>query len=164
MERNSMKLLIQQSLSAMKAGCRVAADATSEIQNSVRNPRLKEALEQGSKTSQQWMARIDRALGEVGGDQEQQNAIMQANYEVSQKIRHLALDDTTRDLGIIGSGQLALHYWIASFGTLRTYAANAALPQTVREMQACLDEAKRADEQHNQIAAEILSAQAQRAA
>ncbi len=144
----------------MKAGSQVAAGATDEIQNDARNPQLKAALEQGNEQSKQWASRLDRALDEAGGPDEQsnQNPILEAHYEVSKKIRQQAPDDTSRDLGIIAAGQLALHYWIAAFGTLRTYAGQVGLTQTEQELQASLDEAKQADEQHTEIALQIMGA------
>ncbi|RZK38170.1 MAG: DUF892 family protein [Hymenobacter sp.] len=158
MENESIKELIKQGLSALKAGSKVAAAATDEIQNDVQDTQLKDALTQGNETSKQWVSRIDRALQEAGGGDEQQNPILEAHYEVSKRIRQQALDAVSRDLGIIASGQLALHYWIASFGTLRTYAAQVGLSQTEQELQTSLEEAKQADEQHTQIAKQIMSA------
>jgi ferritin-like metal-binding protein YciE len=158
MANEQLKTLVQQGLAALKAGSQVAAGATAEIQNDARNPQLKAALDQGNETSKQWSARIERALQEAGGGGEQQNPILEAHYQVSKKIRQQAPDDMSRDLGIIAAGQLALHYWIASFGTLRTYAAQVGLSQTQQDLQACLDEAKQADEQHTEIAEQIMGA------
>lgn len=156
MENEALKELIKQGLAALKAGSKVAAAATDEIQNDVRDAQLKDALTQGNDTAKQWVSRIDRALEEAGGGDEQQNPILEAHYEVSKRIRQQAPDATSRDLGIIASGQLALHYWIASFGTLRTYATQVGLSQTEQAMQTSLDEAKQADEQHTQIAKQIM--------
>ena len=118
MAPDSLKQLISQGLAALQAGSQVAAGATAEIQQAAHDPRLKSALDQGNDTAKQWAARIDRALAEAGGAGDKQNPILEAHYQVSQKIRQQAPDDLTRDLGIIAAGQLALHYWIASFGTL----------------------------------------------
>ena len=156
MANEQLKQLISQGVAALKAGSKVAADATAEIQNDARNPELKSALDQGSDTSKQWAQRIDAALAEAGGSGEQQNPIMEAQYEVSKKIRQQAPDDYSRDLGIIAAGQLALHYWIASFGTLRAYAEQVGLTQTAQNFEACVREAKQADEQHTQLAAKIM--------
>ena len=57
------------------------------------------------------------AQREAGEAQTQDNPILQAHYEVSKRIRGEASDAQTRDLGIVAAGQLALHYWIAAFGT-----------------------------------------------
>ncbi|WP_419800713.1 DUF892 family protein [Mucilaginibacter sp.] len=159
MENQALKELIKQGFAAMKAGSKVAAEATDEIQNDAKNPELKSALKEGNEQSKVWVQRIDRGLQEAGGNADQDNEILKANYSVSQKIRQQAKDDDTRDLGIIASGQLAIHYWIAAFGTQASYAAAAGLNQAEQEMKACLDEAKKADEKHTQIAKSILSAQ-----
>ena len=158
MATEQLKPLIQQGLAALKAGGQVAARSTAEIQNDARNPQLKQALEQGNQTSQQWTQRIERALQEAGSGGEQQNPILEAHYEVSKRIRGQAPDDVSRDLGIIAAGQLALHYWIAAFGTLRTYAGEVGMSQTEQDLQACLDDAKQADDQHTQIAEQIMGA------
>ena len=159
MANEQLRTLIQQGFAALKAGSQVAADATDEIQQDAHDPQLKAALKQGNETSKQWAARIDRALAEAGGGGEQQNPILEAHYQVSKKIRQQAPDAYSRDLGIIAAGQLALHYWIASFGTLRTYAAQVGLTQVEQDMQTSLDEAKQADKQHTELAEQIMGAQ-----
>ena len=158
MNDDALKKLVGQGLAAMKAGSKVAADATGEIRNDVRHPDLKAALEKGNQVSQQWAQRIDEALSEVGSGGEQRNPILEAHHEVSRKIRQQAPDDTARDLGIIADGQLALHYWIAAFGTIRAYAGQLGMSGVERNMQTSLDEAKQADEQHTTIAKRIMSA------
>ena len=158
MNNDALKTLIAQGLAAMKAGGKVAAQATAEIQHDVKHPDLKAALEKGNEVSKQWTQRIDQALGEAGGTGEQKNPVLEAHYEVSRIIRQQAPDDVTRDLGIIANGQLALHYWIAAFGTMRAYAGQAGLNQVAQAMQASLEEAKQADEQHTQLAGTILAA------
>lgn len=63
-----------------------------------------------------------------------------------------------RDLGIVAAGQLALHYWIAAFGTMRAYAEQAGMSAATPAMKSSLDEAKQADEAHNDIAKRIMAA------
>ena len=156
MQDDQLNELIKQGLSALKVGSQVADKAASEIQNDAKNSQLKDALRQGAETAKKWSERIDRALQETGGADERDNPILEAHYEVSKKIRQEAPGDEVRDLGIIAAGQLALHYWIASFGTLRTYAAQTGMSETEQAMQASLDEAREADEQHTQIAKQIM--------
>jgi ferritin-like metal-binding protein YciE len=158
MNDDALKTLVAQGLAAMKNGGKVAAAATDEIRNDARHPDLKAALEQGNTTAQQWAQRIDQALQQVGGSGEQKNPVLEGLYEVSRQIRQQAPDDASRDLGIIANGQLALHYWIAAFGTIRAYAEHLGESETARAMQTSLDEAKAADEQHNTIARTIMGA------
>jgi len=159
MENGALKTLVAQGLTAMKAGSEVAAQATAEIRQDARHPELKAALEAGNKVSQSWAQRIEQALQEVGdASGEAKNPVLEGMYEVSRMIRRQAPDDTSRDLGIIANGQLALHYWIAAFGTIRSYASHLGMNETARAMQASLDEAKEGDGAHTAIAQRIMSA------
>ena len=158
MANEQLKPLIQQGLAAMKAGGKIAARAADEIEDDARNPQLKQALQKGTETAKQWMQRIDRALQEAGGADERDNPVLEAHYEVSKRIRQEAPSDEARDLGIVAAGQLALHYWIASFGTMHAYAKRAGLSQASQDMETCLNEAKQADEQHTQIAIRMMEA------
>ena len=158
MADQNLKILVAQGLQALKAGGEIAKKATAEIQNDAGHPELKSALQEGNRTAEQWAQRIERALKEAGGAEDVGNPVLKAHYEVSQIIRQKAPDTESRDLGIIAAGQLALHYWIASFGTLRTYASQLDLTQTEQELHASLEEAKEADQQHTALAKKILSA------
>lgn len=149
--------LITLNLAAMKTGSNIAAAAAAEIRHDAHHPQLQAALDQGTETAQRWAARIDRALAEVGGAAAPVNHAVQAHYEVDKRLRGFATDDATRDLSIIGSGQRALHYWMAFFGTLRAYAAHAGRHQLAQDLQTSLDEAKRADEQYAHLTEQILS-------
>jgi ferritin-like metal-binding protein YciE len=158
MENQNLKELIKKGFAAMKSGSQIAAEATDEIQNDVKNEELKNALEHGNEQSKVWLQRIERGLEQAGGGAEQENEILKAHFEVGKEIRGQAADDVSRDLGIIASGQMALHYWIASFGTQASYAGATGMDQTQQEMQNCLNEAKQADENLTQIAKSILAA------
>jgi ferritin-like metal-binding protein YciE len=157
MEEQGLKELIKKGFAAMKAGSNVAAEATSEIQNDAKSEELKKSLEEGNAHSKVWAQRIDRCLQEVGGSADEDNEILKAHYQVSKQIRQQASDDDSRDLGIIASGQMALHYWIAAFGTQVSYAEAAGLTNAQQEMQACLDEAKEADLKQTEIARTIIA-------
>lgn len=157
MNNDALETLVAQGLTAMKAGSHIAAQATAEIGNDARHPELRAVLETGNKVSEGWAQRIEQALQEVGGEVgEAKNPVVEGLYEVSRMIRQQSLDDTSRDLGIIANGQLALHYWIAAFGTIRTYAAYLGMNEIARAMQASLVEAKEADAAHTDIAQRIL--------
>jgi ferritin-like metal-binding protein YciE len=156
MADDNLKQLVAQGLAAMHAGSQVAAKATDEITGDTRHPALREALQQGNEQSKQWAERIDRARRQAGGDGPNDNPVLEAHYEVSRRIRGQAPDDTTRDLGIIAAGQLALHYWIAAFGTMANYANKLGMEDVGRDMKQSADEAKQADEKHTQIAEQLL--------
>ena len=156
MNEENFKQLVTQGLLALKAGGRVAAAATDEINGSATDPELKSALATGNDTAKEWQTRIEQAMREAGASGEGENPILEAHYEVSKQIRDAAPDAQVRDLGIIAAGQLALHYWIAAFGTLKAYAGKLGMTQTEQAMSQSVDEAKQADEQHTQLAARLM--------
>ena len=158
MADQALKTLLAQGLQALKAGGEVAEAATAEIQSDAKDPDLKSALQAGTETSARWARRIERALAEAGGAEDVGNPVLEAHHEVSRQIRRKAPDDLARDLGIAAAGQLALHYWIASFGTLRAYAAALGMGRTEQDMRASLDEAERSDQQHTELAKKLLDA------
>lgn len=157
---DELKTLVAQGLQALKAGGEVAKRATAEIQGDASDSGLKSALEASNKTAEGWAQRLQKAVQDAGPAEDTGNPILEAHYDVSKKIRQKAPDAMTRDLGIIAAGQLALHYWIAAFGTLRTYAAKAGMMSVQGSMQACLDEAKQSDERYNDVALKIMNARA----
>ena len=156
MNEQALKQLIAQGLGALKAGGEVGAKAADDVESDAKDPQLKAALQEGTQQAKTWASRIDRALQEAGGSDENDNPILEANYEVAKRIRAKAPDDFSRDLGIIASGQLALHYWVAAFGTMRAYAKRANLSQTEQDMAQCLQEAEQADEKMTDIAISIM--------
>jgi ferritin-like metal-binding protein YciE len=58
---------------------------------------------------------------------------------------------------VISAGELALHYWIAPFGTLRTYASQVGLTETQQAMQTGLEEAKQFDQGFTALADNLLA-------
>ena len=155
---NELKALVAQGLQAMKAGGEVAERATADIQRDATDPGLKAALEAGNKRAADWKRRIEQAIQEAGPSEDTGNPILEAHYDVSKKIREKAANATVRDLGIAAAGRLALHYWIAAFETLRTYAAKLGMVSVQGGIQACLDEAKQAERQHEDLAIRIMGA------
>ena len=151
-------MLVAQGLQALQAGSQVARTATADIEGDASSADLKAALQAGNRVAEQWAQRIGRALAETGGAEDTGNPVLDAHYEVSRKIRQKAPDATSRDLGIITAGQLALHYWIASFGTLRAYASGLGLSRTEQDMRQSLEEARQADQQHTALAEKMLAA------
>ena len=157
MDNQALKTLVGQGLSAMKAGGDVAAQATADVRKDATNSDLQQALDRGNEQAKQWQQRIEQALEQAGGGDQHDNKVLEAHYEVSKLIRGQAPDPTSRDLGIIAAGQLALHYWIASFGTMKAYTARIGLTEASQLMDQCSDEAGEADKQHTELAQKIMA-------
>ena len=159
MADQELKHLVTQGLGAQKAGSRIAAEHIDDIIKDASHPKLKQALEQGKQTSKRWADKIDAALREVAGDGDagsDDNPIIQAHGEVASRIRSEAKDDYSRDLGIVASGQLALHYWIGAFGTMHSYGKQLGMSTMADDMGQMVQEAKQADEEHTKIAEAIM--------
>ena len=157
MNNDALKTLVGQGLSAMKAGGEVAARATGEVRQDASSPELQQALDRGNEQSKQWQSRIDQALQQAGGGDQNDNQVLEAHYHVSKLIRGQAPDPVSRDLGIIAAGQLALHYWIASFGTMKAYLAQLGMTEGSQAMDQCSNEAGEADKQHTELAQKIMA-------
>ena len=155
-QEDNLKELVVQGLRALKAGGDRAAEAADDVQDSATNPDLKQALEEGQKTAKEWQSRVEQAMQQAGASGASENPVIDAVYEVSKKARQAADDDATRDLGIIASGQLALHYWVAAFGTMANYLGRLGMDDAADAMSRSVDEAKQADEEHTRIAEQIL--------
>jgi ferritin-like metal-binding protein YciE len=159
MEEKNLKGLIAQGLNAMHAGGEVAARAAGSIHDDASHPDLKQALERGQETSKGWQQRLEAAIEEADakGQGPSDNPVLEAHFEEAKRIRGQAPSDDARDLGIIAAGQQALHYWIATFGTMKAYAGELGMDDVAEDMAACAKEAGEADKQHTELAAKIMS-------
>lgn len=70
-------------------------------------------------------------------------------------------DSPALDAAIISAAQKAEHYEIASYGTLRTYAAQLGLDEVVELLDETLEEEKAADEKLTEIAESVVNIEAQ---
>ena len=102
------------------------------------------------------LARLAHTAQQVIGASD--NHIIQAIYVTGREITTRAEDATSRDLGIISTGQLALHYYIAAFGSLASYADALGEENVAGTMKRCAEEAKAEDQRHTDLARKILAA------
>ena len=157
MNDNDLKELVTQGLLALKKAGEIGKGAAAEVANDATDPQLKSLLADGSNRAEQWAQKIGRALDEAGGgSQSSDNPIIEAHTEVSKRIRQQAKTPETRDLGIIASGQLVMHYYIAAFGTLGAYNQRLGNTEAANVMQGLLDESKHSDEQMTRLAEKIM--------
>lgn len=150
-------IMLQDAIMAMQAASASGREATSRIAEQANHPELKELLRDGARHSETWRERLSQAAGEVGASQSATggNPVIDAIQQVGGKIIQKAEDPTARDLGIIASGQLAAHYYIAAFGTMAEYAKMLGMPGVAKTIHHCLQEAKQGDERYTELAARI---------
>ena len=152
-----VKTMLQDAIMAVQAAGEAGKHATMKIQEQASDAGLKELLQHGSKHAEAWAERLSDASAKVGGAQSQTpgNPIIDAIQQVGGKIISKAADPIARDLGIIASGQLALHYYIAAFGTMASYAQMLGMADVAQSLHTCLEEAKKGDERYTELASKL---------
>ncbi|MBV9078572.1 MAG: DUF892 family protein [Methylobacteriaceae bacterium] len=152
-----MKGLFVQGLQAMHAADEQGKITTADIEKAATDPRLKEALRHAHEVA----GMLDRQLGEVmqaanARPQPIQNAAIEGIATDAQRVREMASDPVARDLGIIAHAQIALHYHIAAYGTLRSYAQALGNEKAAGALQSMLEQAKGQDETYSRVARDLL--------
>ena len=149
-----VRTMLLDAIVAVQAASASGKSATVKIEEQASDPALKDLLRQGSRHAEEWRERLSAASQMLGGTQAaaEGNPIIDAIQQVGGKIISKATDATARDLGIIASGQLALHYYIAAFGTMAAYAQMLGMDEVAQPLHACLDEAKRGDARYTELA------------
>ena len=152
-----VKTMLQDAIMAVQAASASGKAATVKIEEQATDPALKELLQQGSKHAASWEERLSTASRQLGGAQPgaQDNPIVDAIQHVGGKIIGKATDATARDLGIIASGQLALHYYIAAFGTMAAYAKMLGMEEVAQSLHTCLQEARKGDELYTELPGKV---------
>ena len=154
-----VKTMLLDAIVAVQAASASGKSATAKIEEQANDPALKELLRQGTKHAESWRERLAAASQKLGGAEAavDSNPIVDAIQQVGGKIISKATDPIARDLGIVASGQLALHYYISAFGTMAAYAKMLGMEEVAQSLHTCLDEAKKGDERYTEIAEKIAT-------
>ena len=157
MQAELLRPLTEQGLQAVQAACKIGQEATTQVEQMATAPELKALLKRGHEHSLQWTERVSKVQQATHGtNQEGDNPIIRAHQEVAHRISEHAKNPQERDLGLIASGQLALHYYIGAFGTLASYIEATGHPEEAKTLKQCGDEAKQGDEAYTQLAKQML--------
>lgn len=169
--------LVLNGLEAVHAATQAGAESADAILSEATHPKLREELQRGTGIANTWRQRIEAAQAQVGGQSSSSgdegvvgkmasaaerlvgasdNHIIDAIYKTGKETSKRAKDDTSRDLGIIATGQLALHYYIAAFGTLASYLQALGKNDVAAQMKQCSEEAKAEDERHTALTRDLL--------
>jgi ferritin-like metal-binding protein YciE len=174
---NGVRQLVQNGLQAVLAAADKGKESAAKIMDAATSAELKRELARGTEVADSWLRRAEAALQTMRKPSEQDtgvlaklahtaqqvigasdNHIIEAIYVTGREITTRAEDETSRDLGIISTGQLALHYYIAAFGSLASYADALGEQDVARTMKQCAEEAKAEDERHTELARHTLTA------
>lgn len=123
-----------------------AAEATAAAAS---NPELKQMLQSGTEMAKGQVKRLEQVFGAIGAQPSgRQNAVIDGIITASRQIVDEPTDAAVRDAGIIASGQIAFHYYIAAYGTLAATAKHLGREKEAAELKRMTDEMKAFDERY----------------
>ena len=105
------------------------------------SPKVKAAMEMAAKVNLRQAERLKKVFKTLGAvPYERQDPAVQGLSEANNKLLAGTLDATQRDLINLASTQTAAHFYMAKYGTLRTYAKRMGKGRAARLLQQTLDE------------------------
>lgn len=139
-------------LQAMISANKIGEKTTEKLKEYVTSKDLLKAIDEGSNASEEHVKIVKELLQEAGGEKgEITNEIMKGIYEATDNIAE-SKDDNVKDLGVIASAQIALHYYIAAYGGLASTAAHLGLKDQSDKFSELIEELKTADENYSKLA------------
>ena len=151
-----------QGLQALKSAAEQGREAASATSAAVTEPELKKLVEEGSQRAERNAAEIDRLLEKAKGGASSgiPNKIMEGIRAGNRQVVDAAKDPEVRDASVVAAAQIALHYYIAAYGTLASTAKHLGMTEDAQTFKRLTDEAKQQDERFTQIAEGVANKRA----
>ncbi len=122
------------------------------------NPLLKRAFGAEAKLHRDQSKRLDKVFKSVGlAPKGKPEAALQGIFDGSRERLDVTRDPLERALITIGYRQLAAHYYISAYGTLRNYAKALGHGEAVKLLSKTLDEMSTADKRLTSFANRIIA-------
>ena len=154
-----------QGLQALKSAADQGKGDTSETSGMITSPELKEMMAASTKYLSQHADNIAQLLKKAGGDTSgMKNVIMEGIRAGAGQMTGAAKDPAVRDASIVAASQIAIHYYIAAYGTLASTAKHLGLTEDARMFKQMTDEMKDGDKRFTELAESMINKQAQAAA
>lgn len=155
---NGLQELMVQGLQAVYDAEQQGVNAAPAIEQRATNPELKQKLQERTAHGQEQLGRLAQAIRAAGADvRGEPNQIAQGILRTGEKIMDETEDPDARDAGIIASGQIAIHYHVAAYGTLKAYAEALGNQEAVQMLGQTLDERKRQDQDMTRLAEQVVN-------
>ena len=120
-------------------------------------PKLKAAVKAGSKQNLLQAKRLEKVFKTLNREPSAKpDAGMRGITEANETLLAGTLDPAERDLINIALGQTAAHFYIAKYGTLRTYAERMGNRKAAKLLQKTLNETVKIDKLLTLLAREVL--------
>ena len=153
--------LMVQGLQAVYDAEQQGLRAAPAIAERATDPELKQKLDERTRRGQEQIGRLEQAIRAAGAEPAgEPNQIAQGILATADKIMNETQDPDARDAGIIASAQIALHYHMAAYGTLRSYADALGNADVSRQLQETLDERKQQDQDMTRLAERVVNPRA----
>ena len=147
---NGLQLLY----SAHQQGATQAQDAATNSSS----PVLKKAFKAGAKQSGAHAKRLEKVFQAAGlTPKGKPDPAMQGIIDANKARIAATHDETERDLLNIAYGQLAFHYYLAGYGTLRNYAKALGNREAMSLLTKTLDEMSTLDSKYTALANSIIA-------
>ena len=161
MASEAFKKLFVQGLQALHASGEEGSKSAAANLDAASAPELKQLLREGSEAAKSHAERMGQ-LFQMAGAQPggTENPVMQGIQAANRRILDASDDAQTRDAGIIATGQIALHYHIAAFGTLGAYAKALGMTEAAGLLHRMVEECKQMDERYTRLAERVVNPRA----
>jgi ferritin-like metal-binding protein YciE len=139
--------------------------ALPKMAKAAQSEQLKAAFEKHETETEEHVARLEKVFEELDESPRGKtcDAIM-GIIEEGQEVMKEFKGAPALDAGLLAAAQAVEHYEIARYGTLKTWAQELGLSQSVTLLQATLGEEKKTDETLTQLAESQVNQHAQQAA
>ena len=161
MANDAFKDFYVQGLQALKTAGDQGKEAAADSANAVTAPELKQLVESSSKENEQHAQAIASLLQKAGGDSNgMPNKVMEGILAGNRQVVGAAKDAEVRDASVIAAAQIALHYYIAAYGTLASNAKHLGMNDDAQILKRLTDETKARDERYTQLAEQMVNKKA----
>ncbi len=125
------------------------------------NSEVKEIFEKSMAQGEKYAERLKSAFQKVGeSPQTGKNNIVKAMISETEDLISGSKPGSLRDAALVAAFNQQQAYRVATYGSLKTYAALIGKESAVADLQLSLDEAKAGDEKLTQIAQQTVNKQA----
>lgn len=158
MSLESMHDLLVHELKDLHSAEKQLVKALPQMAKAASHPKLREAIENHLKETQEQATRIEKALELVGATGRGETcAAMQGLIEEGKKLVSEKAAEAVRDAGIIASAQRIEHYEMAAYGCARAFAEALGEREVVELLSSSLEEEATANESLTELAEKTIN-------
>lgn len=158
MVSEALRELFNQGLQAVYDAEKQSLAAAPAVADTASTSELRGMLQTQTQQGERQVTRLEEAISQAGLTPSGiENKIAQGILAGSQQIMDAAPDPLSRDAGIIAAGQIMLHYFLATYGTLRSYAQVLGETEVAELCQQNLEERKQQDQRLTQLAEQVIN-------